>query len=174
MPMSLAAIGPRTVITFPERKCVSDRSVMLHHPSWLAHRRSKLGKHARVQPNRHEDDQTGNDLREEWGDVRQYEAIADHRDGQRPQHRSDNRSLAAHERGAAKNHGSNHFQLKSNCCIGGSRAEPRRNDNSRHRGCHAAQDVNHDETLLDRDTRPSRGFHIGAYGNHMPSKLHQI
>src|SRR3954451_24019256 len=107
-PMSLAGMGPRTVITLPLPTWASLRSWFMGSPQADPPRR---GEQAGVEPDRGQDDGTGHDLGEEGRDVGEDQAVADHRDGERAQDAAEDRATAAHERGAAEDHGRDHVEL---------------------------------------------------------------
>ena len=76
-------IGPETVITLPERTCASESSWSITAPGLSGARSGSSREDAGVEPDRHEDDRAGDDLREEGRDVHEDEAVADDGDGQR-------------------------------------------------------------------------------------------
>src|ERR1700722_15248412 len=102
-PIASTGMGPSTVRTSPE--CTPIVGFVMFAPPSSA-RPSPGAEQAEVQPDRDENDEPLDDRRYKRRHVIENEAVADHCDGQRPEHRAEHRSASAEQaRSAQHNRG---------------------------------------------------------------------
>ena len=141
-------IGPRTVMTWPERTWAGARAQGIALPPH-ATGGFRAREDAGVEPDRDEDDRAGDDLGEERRDVREDQAVADDGDGERAEDGAEDRAAAAHERGAAEDDGGDHLQLEADGGVRRARAEAGGDDEAGEGGGDPREHV-------DRGDDPSR------------------
>ena len=119
MPSSAAGIGPVTVITWPRADMAGGE---LAHACVLRRtpRRAKTRVLSQIAARMIS---AGDDLGEERRDVGQDQAVADHGDGERAEHRAEDGAAAAEQGGAAQHDGGDHLELEADGGVGGARAE---------------------------------------------------
>jgi hypothetical protein len=126
------------------------------------------GENPAIEPDRGEDDRAGDDLHEKRRGVHQDQTVADHRNGQSPQHGADDRAAAPHQRSAAEHDGSDHVKLKADRRVGGAGAEPGRDDEARARGTYAGEHKGRGGHPRCRHAHLPGGLRIGADRGDLP------
>ena len=114
-PSSAAGIGPSTVITWPLSDMAGGQLAHARTLRWP--RRAKTRVLSQIAARMIS---AGDDLGEERRDVGEDQAVADHGDGQRAQHRADDRAAAADQRRAAQHDGRDHLELEADGGVGAS------------------------------------------------------
>src|SRR5579885_871829 len=169
IPSSSTGTGPRTVMTRPDRMPMAWDAVGMGALSGSRALPPGL-EQAEVEPDGDEDDDASHDRRQEGRQVGEDEAVADHGDGERAQHCPDHGPAPAEEAGAAKHDRGNDVELEADAGVGGSAAQPGRDDEPRQRGGHAAQHIGQEADQPDVHARAPHRLRIGAQRGDMAAE----